>query len=200
MEAAAGPVRVQTRTSSLGAARPLPPSADIGPGGQSVGQAAQFCLACLLRPHPSAGCNRRHPPPEQPLAVDQRARRSINARNRLLGRPHQRILGRARSRGPMSALGPFPRTSMRPSARSALPPQRPSLAACIDAWTARRKTVHGKLIIFRVEYRNRPPFRDASAGAGGRSGHVVRMDWVKFAKCGRRGMRRHIIDRHHFPA
>jgi hypothetical protein len=26
------------------AARPLPPSADIGPGGQSVGQAAQFCL------------------------------------------------------------------------------------------------------------------------------------------------------------
>jgi hypothetical protein len=35
----------QTRTSSLGAARPLPPSADIGPGGQSVGQAAQFCLA-----------------------------------------------------------------------------------------------------------------------------------------------------------
>ena len=32
------------RTSSLGAARPLPPSADIDPGGQSVGQAAQFCL------------------------------------------------------------------------------------------------------------------------------------------------------------
>ena len=28
----------------MGAARPLPPSADIGPGGQSVGQAAQFCL------------------------------------------------------------------------------------------------------------------------------------------------------------
>jgi hypothetical protein len=27
----------QTRTSSLGAARPLPPSADIGPRGQSVG-------------------------------------------------------------------------------------------------------------------------------------------------------------------
>ena len=38
----------QTRTSSLGAARPLPPSADIGPGGQSVGQAAQFCLATTL--------------------------------------------------------------------------------------------------------------------------------------------------------
>ena len=38
----------KTRTSSLGAARPLPPSADIGPGGQSVGQAAQFCLAPLL--------------------------------------------------------------------------------------------------------------------------------------------------------
>ena len=40
----------QTRTSSLGAARPLPPSADIGPGGQSVGQAAQFCLGehCAL--------------------------------------------------------------------------------------------------------------------------------------------------------
>ena len=30
----------QTRTSSLGAARPLPPRADIGPRGQSVGQAA----------------------------------------------------------------------------------------------------------------------------------------------------------------
>ena len=38
------PAAGQTRTSSLGAARPLPPSADIGPGGQSVGQAAQFCL------------------------------------------------------------------------------------------------------------------------------------------------------------
>ena len=37
----------RTRTSSLGAARPLPPSADIGPGGQSVGQAAQFCLGRL---------------------------------------------------------------------------------------------------------------------------------------------------------
>ena len=30
---------------------PLPPSADIGPGGQSVGQAAQFCLAA---PTPAA--------------------------------------------------------------------------------------------------------------------------------------------------
>ena len=37
----------QTLPSSLGAARPLPPSADIGPGGQSVGQAAQFCLGRL---------------------------------------------------------------------------------------------------------------------------------------------------------
>jgi hypothetical protein len=37
----------QPRTSPLGAARPLPPSADIGPGGQSVGQAAQFCLGRL---------------------------------------------------------------------------------------------------------------------------------------------------------
>ena len=46
----------QTRTSSLGAARPLPPSADIGPGGQSVGQAAQFCLASIdesRRTHPA---------------------------------------------------------------------------------------------------------------------------------------------------
>ena len=34
---ASGPTRT-------GAARPLPPSADIGPGGQSVGQATQFCL------------------------------------------------------------------------------------------------------------------------------------------------------------
>ena len=48
----------QTRTSSLGAARPLPPSADIGPGGQSVGQAAQFCLA-----HPAAGEAGRPPEP-----------------------------------------------------------------------------------------------------------------------------------------
>jgi len=39
------PEVVQTRTSSLGAARPLPPSADVGPGGQSVGQAAQFCFS-----------------------------------------------------------------------------------------------------------------------------------------------------------
>ena len=39
--------RGRTRTSSLGAARPLPPSADIGSGGQSVGQAAQFCLGRL---------------------------------------------------------------------------------------------------------------------------------------------------------
>ena len=36
--------RGQTLPSSLGAARPLPPSADIGPGERSVGQAAQFCL------------------------------------------------------------------------------------------------------------------------------------------------------------
>jgi hypothetical protein len=34
----------QTRTFLLWAARSFPPSADIGPGGQSVGQAAQFCL------------------------------------------------------------------------------------------------------------------------------------------------------------
>src|SRR6476659_776747 len=38
-------IQGQTRTSSLGAARPLPPSADIGLGGQSAGQAAQLCLA-----------------------------------------------------------------------------------------------------------------------------------------------------------
>jgi hypothetical protein len=35
------PRRVQP---GRGAARPLAPSADIGPGGQSVGQATQFCL------------------------------------------------------------------------------------------------------------------------------------------------------------
>jgi hypothetical protein len=48
-----------TRISSLGAARPLPPSADIDPGGQSVGQAAQFCLS---RPRLGAGrsLRRRH--------------------------------------------------------------------------------------------------------------------------------------------
>ena len=42
------PFRVGSNPDSLlGAARPLPPSADIGPGGQSVGQAAQFCLGRL---------------------------------------------------------------------------------------------------------------------------------------------------------
>ena len=45
----------QTRTSSLGAARPLPPSADIGPGGQSVGQAAQFCFSATLAMPPDTG-------------------------------------------------------------------------------------------------------------------------------------------------
>src|SRR5260370_15586398 len=40
--------------SSLGAARPLPPSADIGPGGRCVGQAAQFCLDCTLPSCPAA--------------------------------------------------------------------------------------------------------------------------------------------------
>jgi hypothetical protein len=42
----------QTLPSSLGPARPLPPSADIDPGGQSVGQAAELCLARVaLPPH-----------------------------------------------------------------------------------------------------------------------------------------------------
>jgi hypothetical protein len=50
----------QTRTSSLGAARPLPPSADIGPGGQSVGQAAQFCLAPSQAAH-QASDNKHNP-------------------------------------------------------------------------------------------------------------------------------------------
>ena len=54
----------QTRTSSLGAARPLPPSAAIGPGGQSVSQAAQFCLGRGLNPltstHPRARKFRPH--------------------------------------------------------------------------------------------------------------------------------------------
>ena len=35
---------VQTRTSSLGAARQLPPSADVGPGGQFVGRASRLLL------------------------------------------------------------------------------------------------------------------------------------------------------------
>ena len=38
----------QTRTSSLGAVRPLPRSADIGPGGEFVRQAAQFCLVDVV--------------------------------------------------------------------------------------------------------------------------------------------------------
>ena len=48
-----GPTR-QTRTSSLGAARPLPPSADIGPRGQSVGQAVQFCFSATPPRAPGA--------------------------------------------------------------------------------------------------------------------------------------------------
>ena len=44
----------QTRTSSLGAARPLPPSADIGPRGQSV-RAAQFCFRNVPLPRPHVG-------------------------------------------------------------------------------------------------------------------------------------------------
>ena len=74
----------QTRTSSLGAARPLPPSADIGPGGQSVGQAAQFCLADStpqhLRPIFSAMLLRTSPPSSSPachpLASNRRPARS----------------------------------------------------------------------------------------------------------------------------
>ncbi len=45
----------QTLPSSLGAARPLPPSAAIGPGGQSVGQAAQFCLGRRTLGHSMRG-------------------------------------------------------------------------------------------------------------------------------------------------
>ena len=57
--------RGQTQTSSLGAARPLPPSADIGPGGQSVGQAAQFCRRSPLGPYsaPEAQVYRNTGPP-----------------------------------------------------------------------------------------------------------------------------------------
>ena len=35
---------IKPRTSSLGAARPLPPSADIGPGGQSVWSSCAILL------------------------------------------------------------------------------------------------------------------------------------------------------------
>ena len=52
----------QTRTSSLGAGCPRPPSADIGPGGQSAGQAAQFCLG----PAPPPG---RQTGPPEPAAM-----------------------------------------------------------------------------------------------------------------------------------
>ena len=41
-------VQGQTRTSSLGAARPLPPSADIGPGGQSYSPAVMTRAAQSL--------------------------------------------------------------------------------------------------------------------------------------------------------
>ena len=52
------PLRVKSRTSSLGAVRPLPLSADIGPRGQSVRQAAQFCLDRPVKPAPP-GCQPR---------------------------------------------------------------------------------------------------------------------------------------------
>jgi hypothetical protein len=42
--------RVKSRRPSLGAARPLPRSSDIGPRGQSVGQAARFCFRRMLTP------------------------------------------------------------------------------------------------------------------------------------------------------
>jgi hypothetical protein len=43
----------QPRTPSLGTARPLPPSADIGPGGHSDGQAAQARFGRLTSGCPS---------------------------------------------------------------------------------------------------------------------------------------------------
>ena len=49
----------QTLPSSLGAARPLPPSADIGPGGQSVGQAAHQRAAGLFLDQVEDGSPRR---------------------------------------------------------------------------------------------------------------------------------------------
>ena len=70
----------QTRTSSLGAARPLPPSADIGPGGQSVGQAAQFCLG---PPRRGRQAGRLSQPPlattNKCLAQNNKSRRVIRA-------------------------------------------------------------------------------------------------------------------------
>ena len=67
------PFRTQrnlTRTSSLGAARPLPPSADIGPGGQSVGQAAQICFRGLGR-----ACRSLVPAPPPGRRAEGRLRR-----------------------------------------------------------------------------------------------------------------------------
>ena len=49
----------------LGAARPLPPSADIGLGGQSVGQAAQSCFRACQRSH--HGQHHRHRSPDRCL-------------------------------------------------------------------------------------------------------------------------------------
>ena len=64
----------------MGAARPLPPSADIGPGGQSVGQAATFCLA------PSTSCRRHTRTPNfaaELLVVDQLECRSARGREKV---------------------------------------------------------------------------------------------------------------------
>src|SRR6478736_9711464 len=55
----------------LGAARPLPPSADIGPGGQSVGQAAQFCLARVVLRQLFAGGQMIHRDGDEAAIADE---------------------------------------------------------------------------------------------------------------------------------
>ena len=73
---------------SLGAACPLPPSADIGPGGQSVGQAAQFCLAQMSR------------------AVAAITTPVTNAAKQENSKRSSRILDRVASPAPTLAIGP----------------------------------------------------------------------------------------------
>ena len=73
---------------SLGNACPLPPSADIGPGRQSVGQAAQFCLAQMSRAAAAITT------PVTNAAKQENSKRS------------SRILDRVASPAPTLAIGP----------------------------------------------------------------------------------------------
>jgi hypothetical protein len=114
-------VRGQTLPSSLGAARPLPPSADICPGRQSVGQAVQFCLV-----HPVSKERVEHSlvHADGSLLSPCHLRKRLTARDRLcagnarieIGRPIREIT---------FVEGPTPMTPR---------PQRPRILCVAERW------------------------------------------------------------------